>query len=921
MDSKDNQSAGEENKEESGALGKTAKCVLYGLGSAAVAAGGAALMLGTGGTLAVAAGGILFSGGLSAEVNTLAQTIKNEKFNDAELLTSAGIGMAGGIIAAPFAIGGGMVAGGVTNAGVKFVTQVTGTALGGSVSGAGTQVIQNYTLTNNKWNEGVGKAAGMGFIAGAVGGGLGQACGSAGKEIAQKIPIPASEKAQMAIKAALSAASGAIGGGVTAGLVKAVDNYIQNGRIDEGDLTFIKSPQLKHQMWQWLVINGYIADNQITGKCDTLKDAFLEKIDQELVAFQKQCIVMLKTARSLWKGVGSAATSGAILAAVQAGMSSIAMQKQEQRLQNELKNNQDPSKPNDQSNHQTNSYYEQREGEPGGQYKIEKLPLPPNENHNFQVNSLSDQRVQDLSLRPLGDGTWIDKFDRVYNIKQAPGKLIDFTATHIQKETYIPNEIKNPIVKNDTQNTSAAIQAALKEKLMQEQTDDADEDKEKPTRKMLEDLEEQLKDYIRFAEEKYISQVRAQDIDFLAIERQNYMKNITKYDSKYFLLRHALFSLNQLPDGAYHVTHSIHHKIGIKIGKSWHMFDYAGQQQAFIKEFANNFKSQSKKVGCKVGASKNYEYNAKIIQKIEEEAIYLGPIQKSIEEITHFALNISGFQNSLYDKFRNNCRTFVHALAKWLGLEAQYASLVKKFSYNCPFQGKQEKNMYLSHSVMTQPQNQRSLLVGKAIVNKKVTAFSMKDSLFGKSSILQGEDEHFSVTGAILGCYDFKSSVFEYSLGGMQRFGSCLSDKAGSLIFVQTAKGTKFLAFFKAKIPFSNGVVESHLDNCAFLMNISSEKVFPLKTKDKRCVHTHTQALGLNAAIFFGQEGKDYSNEEERQCDLRISRQTVVTGPYLSSKTGLPTFGITVGPNGTNDLTGETEERIQIKDMEIWSLQ
>lgn len=57
--------------------------MLYGLGSAAVAAGGVALMVVTGGTAGLVAGGIILGGGLSAEVNTITQSLSDsEDFND-----------------------------------------------------------------------------------------------------------------------------------------------------------------------------------------------------------------------------------------------------------------------------------------------------------------------------------------------------------------------------------------------------------------------------------------------------------------------------------------------------------------------------------------------------------------------------------------------------------------------------------------------------------------------------------------------------------------------------------------------------------------------------------------------------------------------------------------------------------------------
>lgn len=81
--------------------------------------------------------------------------------------------MAGGAIAAPFAAAGGALAGGVANVGGKIAIQIGASAAGGTVSGAGTQIIQNVVVADKKWYEDIGKAAGLGLFAGAVGGGLG----------------------------------------------------------------------------------------------------------------------------------------------------------------------------------------------------------------------------------------------------------------------------------------------------------------------------------------------------------------------------------------------------------------------------------------------------------------------------------------------------------------------------------------------------------------------------------------------------------------------------------------------------------------------------------------------------------------------------------------------------------------------------
>jgi hypothetical protein len=79
---------------------------------------------------------------------------------------------------------------------------------------------------------------------------------------------------------------------------------------------------------------------------------------------------------------------------------------------------------------------------------------------------------------------------------------------------------------------------------------------------------------------------------------------------------------------------------------------------------------------------------------------------------------------------------------------------------------------------------------------------------------------------------NYKSAKNEYSLNGPGRFGSSMINKQGVMIVIESKKGNKFGAFFSAKIPFNNGIIESHLDGQAILFNITCEKIYQNKNKN-----------------------------------------------------------------------------------------
>jgi hypothetical protein len=119
-------------------------CWAYGIGNAAVMVAGGAVMV-LGGPVGMLAGGVILGAGISGEVGTIQQAVnkEQEEFNQKQVLLQTGIGAAGGLVAAPFAIGGGIAASAISSTAGKIGVQVAASALGGSASGGVSQVISN----------------------------------------------------------------------------------------------------------------------------------------------------------------------------------------------------------------------------------------------------------------------------------------------------------------------------------------------------------------------------------------------------------------------------------------------------------------------------------------------------------------------------------------------------------------------------------------------------------------------------------------------------------------------------------------------------------------------------------------------------------------------------------------------------------
>ncbi len=121
--------------------------------------------------------------------------------------------------------------------------------------------------------------------------------------------------------------------------------------------------------------------------------------------------------------------------------------------------------------------------------------------------------------------------------------------------------------------------------------------------------------------------------------------------------------------------------IGIKIQDKLHIYDYA---------------TDHKMIGpseCHVNVNKNFKYvlefSAAKVEDIDLKALYLGKVSSDkfdskdvLIYLDNFIYNESGYDNSPYDLRFNNCRTFVHTLAKELGVEQSYLKIAKNFMFS-----------------------------------------------------------------------------------------------------------------------------------------------------------------------------------------------------------------------------------------------
>jgi hypothetical protein len=134
----------------------------------------------------------------------------------------------------------------------------------------------------------------------------------------------------MAIRTAIGAVSGSLGGALTAGTIKIITNVLEKGKIQEGDLVFIESPLKKHEVWTYLIENGYISEGKTTDLVDSLTDIFPGDRSPTIMQYEVQIIQILKSVNSIWKEVGSAVTIGASVGGVAGGVGAFAACKLEQ---------------------------------------------------------------------------------------------------------------------------------------------------------------------------------------------------------------------------------------------------------------------------------------------------------------------------------------------------------------------------------------------------------------------------------------------------------------------------------------------------------------------------------------------------------------------------------------------------------------
>lgn len=226
-----------------------------------------------------------------------------------------------------------MLAAGLNVAG-KIGVQAGAAAIGGGFAGVGAKVAENIINDNEKYYNGIGKAALFGLGAGLLGGALGGLGGEGGRLVAQKFAQNAGEQSMILIRAGVGAVAGGLGSGTTAMVVKVVDNIIQKGKIDKRDLlVIIASPQDAHDAFKWLVAHQYIKDNIVTDNIDKVKDSFLEEEKPKAIQmYEKEIIAMLKSVCYIWRDVGKAFGIAAASGAAQGAVAQAALSRQELKV-------------------------------------------------------------------------------------------------------------------------------------------------------------------------------------------------------------------------------------------------------------------------------------------------------------------------------------------------------------------------------------------------------------------------------------------------------------------------------------------------------------------------------------------------------------------------------------------------------------
>ena len=315
-------------KEESRAVGGT----VGGSTTLATSATGIGLMV-LGGPIGMVAGGVLLGTGIASGVNTVQQCVKDEKFDYAQWGISAGIGAAGGAVAAPFSAAGGAAASLMSSTVAKVGTTVAAEVVGGALSGTTTKVIEKAAkdeLDDLTWGD-IGKAALVGGVASGVGASAGQVSGklvSAGSKTVGKV----ASKGVTALRVTGSAFGGAAGGAGSAALATFVDNALHHGEFRRDQ--FIKymsslgvSSNISEKLWNELCQKGIVVNEEVK---DPLPDSV--HFSDELEPYRECVKELIAAALDLGKGVGDAAlvgaVSGGVTGAVAAGVETHKLKKQ-----------------------------------------------------------------------------------------------------------------------------------------------------------------------------------------------------------------------------------------------------------------------------------------------------------------------------------------------------------------------------------------------------------------------------------------------------------------------------------------------------------------------------------------------------------------------------------------------------------------
>jgi hypothetical protein len=121
-----------------------------------------------------------------------------------------------------------------------------------------------------------------------------------------------------------------------------------------------------------------------------------------------------------------------------------------------------------------------------------------------------------------------------------------------------------------------------------------------------------------------------------------------------------------------------------------------------------------------VGSGEKYRYDANIMTSLTQEAIYLGPTERTPEEIKRFAdqevQEKRFFQFNKYNLFFHNCRSFVHSVCVFLDLEPHYLALSKHFRHFFTSARNEvlQTTQTFKHAILGTSPNERSLLIGIA---------------------------------------------------------------------------------------------------------------------------------------------------------------------------------------------------------------